>query len=40
MKQFVKALSTDGDCLNYIILTFPGFSIEKIKVGVFNGSQI
>ena len=40
MKQFVKALSTDGDCLNYIILTFPGLSIEKIKVGVFNGSQI
>ena len=40
MKQLVKALSTDGDCLKYIILTFPGLSIEKIKVGVFNGSPI
>ena len=40
MKQFVKALSTDGDCLKYIILTFPGLSIEKIKTSVFNGPQI
>ena len=29
MKQFVKALSTDGDCLKYIILTVPGLSIKK-----------
>ena len=40
MKQFVKGLSTDGDCLKYIILTFPGLSIEKIKTGLFNGPQI
>ena len=40
MKQFVKALSTNGHCLKYIILTFPGLSFEKIKVGVFNGPQI
>lgn len=40
MKQFVKALSTDGDCLKYIILAFPGLSIEKIKAGVFDGPQI
>ena len=40
MKQFVKAFSTDGDCLKYIILTFPIMSIEKFKAGVFNGLQI
>ena len=40
MKQFVKALSPDGDCLKYIILTFPGLSIEKIIASVFNGPQI
>ena len=40
MKQFVKALSPDGDCLKYIILTFPGLSTEKIIASVFNGSQI
>ena len=40
VKQFVKALSTDGDCFKYIILQFSGLPIEKIKSGVFDGSQI
>ena len=40
MKQFVKALPTDGDCFKYIFLQFPGLSIEEIKAGVFDGPQI
>ena len=40
MKQFVKALPTDGDCFKYIILQFPGLPIEKTKAGVFDGPQI
>ena len=36
MKQFVKALTTDGDCFKYIILQSPGLSIEKIKLSVFD----
>ena len=40
MKQFVKALPNEGDCLKYLILAFPGLSIEKIKAGVFDGPQI
>ena len=31
MKQFVKALPTQGDCFKYLILAFSGLSIEKIK---------
>ncbi|KAG0713593.1 hypothetical protein GWK47_015871 [Chionoecetes opilio] len=34
MKQFVKALSTDGDCLKYSSWHFLGLSIETIKAGV------
>ena len=40
MKQFVKALPTDGDCFKYLILTFPRLSFEKIQAGVFDGPQI
>ena len=40
MKQFVKALSVDGESFQHLICTFPGFSFEKIKAGVFNGPQI
>ena len=40
MKQFVKALPTDGGCFKCIILQFPGVSVEKIKDGVFDGPQI
>ena len=40
MKQFVKALNTDGECFQHIFSELPGLSFEKIKVGVFNGPQI
>ena len=40
MKQFVKALSSDGECFQYIVSAFPALSIEKIKAGVFDGPQI
>ena len=40
MKQFVKALSKDGDYFNYITKTFPGLSMEKLKAGIFDGPQI
>ena len=39
-KKFVKALKTEGDCFKYLILAFPGLSVEKIKAGVFDGPQI
>lgn len=40
MKQFVKALPTEGDCFKYLISAFPSLSFEKIKAGVFDGPQI
>ena len=40
MKQFTKALDTETVCFKYIIASFPGLSIEKIKAGVFDGPQI
>ncbi len=40
MKQFVKALSTEGECFQHIVSAFPALSFEKIKAGVFDGSQI
>ena len=40
MKQFVKALSSDGECFQYIVSAFPALSIEKIKADVFDGPQI
>ena len=39
-KQFVKALSLDSECFQHLVYAFPGLSCEKIKVGVFDGSQI
>ena len=40
MKQFVKALDVEGDCFQFIWKTFPGLSYDKIKAGVFDGTQI
>ena len=40
MKQFVKALDKDGQCLNYICKMFPGLSSEKLNQGVFDGPDI
>ena len=39
IKQFVKA-HKDGDCFKYICTKFPGSTIEKLKAGIFYGSQI
>ena len=40
MKQFLKALKTDGDCLKYLVDRFPGLTDAKIKGGIFVGPQI
>ncbi|XP_076367169.1 uncharacterized protein LOC143255416 [Tachypleus tridentatus] len=40
MKQFMKALNTDGECFQHIFSVLPGLSFEKIKAGVFDGPQI
>ena len=40
MKQFVKALDKDGACFSYIGKAFPGLSHEKLKAGIFDGTQI
>ena len=40
MKQFVKALSLDSECFQYLLRNFTGLSYEKIKAGVFDGPQI
>ena len=40
MKQFVKALDTDGECFRHILSAFPKLSFDKIKAGVFDGTKI
>ncbi|KAK9891777.1 hypothetical protein WA026_016575 [Henosepilachna vigintioctopunctata] len=40
MKRFVKAMTTERDCFEYIISAFPSLSHEKIKARVFDGPQI
>ncbi len=40
MKQFIKALPTEGDCFKYLITACPSQSFEKLKAGVFDGPQI
>ena len=40
MKQFVKALETEGECFQHIITALPCLSFEKIRAGVFDGPQI
>jgi hypothetical protein len=40
MKQFVKALSKEGECFKYLGNKFPGLSEAKIKEGVFVGPDI
>ena len=40
MKQLLRnTLATDGHCFKYIILQFPGLSMEKIKATEFDGLQ-
>ena len=40
MKQFVKALDKKGECFQYICRFFPKLSSEKVRAGIFDGSQI
>ena len=40
MKQFVKALNKEFASFKYIQETFPYMSAEKVKEGVFVGTQI
>jgi hypothetical protein len=40
MTQFVKALNKDGSCIEYIAYKLPGLTMEKLKAGIFDGSQI
>ena len=39
IKQFEKALDTDGNCFKYLCESFPALSYEKIKAGLFDGLQ-
>ena len=40
MKQFVKALNTEGTCFKYIQLKFSNLTDANIKGGIFVGSDI
>ena len=40
MKQFIKALSKDGDCFKYLTKKFPHLSEAKLKEGLFLSSDI
>ena len=40
MKQFFKALETEGECFQHIMTALPGLSFKKIKAIVFDGPQI
>ncbi|GBL90739.1 hypothetical protein AVEN_219389-1 [Araneus ventricosus] len=39
MKQFVKGLSVDGECFQYVVSFLPALSF-KIKTRLFNRPQI
>ena len=40
MKQFLKALDKDGDCLQYICKSFPSLTDDKLKAGIFDGPHL
>ena len=40
MKQFVKALNKEGNCLKYLRASFPSLSDEKVKQGISDGPDI
>ena len=40
IKQFTKALDKDGNCFTYLCQAFSGVTREKLKAGIFDGSQI
>jgi len=40
MKNFVKALDVKGPAFTYICGKFPRLTSEKVKAGVFTGTEI
>lgn len=40
MKQFVKAINIDLNCLGYLSRKFPGISTKRLKAGIFDGPKI
>ena len=40
IKQFMKALDSDGECFQHIVSAFPKLLFDKIKTGVFDRPQI
>ena len=40
IKQFTNALDKDGYCFTYLCQAFPRLTMEKLKVGIFDGPQI
>ena len=40
MKQLAKVFDKKGKCFEYQCNTFPGISIEKNKIGIFDCSDI
>ena len=40
MKQFVKAMYSDGECFQHIVSAFPKLSFDKINAGNFDGPHI
>ena len=40
MKQFVKAIDSDGEYFQHIVSAFSKLLFDKIKAGVFDEPQI
>ena len=40
IKQFVKALNGEGDCIKHMYRAFPKNTLEKLIAGIFDGPQI
>ena len=40
MKNFVKAMDGEGNVLAFLQEKFPRISMEKLKTGIFDGTQI
>ena len=40
MKNFVKATDREGSGFAFLLEKLPRISMEKLKVGIFNGPQI
>ena len=40
MKQFVKALNKEGECFKYLCTKFSRLSYDKVRAGIFDGTQI